>query len=275
VHPIAFRLGDLTIHWYGIMIALAFLVGMWTAGRRGLRYNLNPSYIQDAAIWLLVGGIVGARVLHVVTYWEDFRGKGVLEWFKIQNGGLVFYGGAIGAILAGGVFAWRKKLAFFKYADAIAPSIALGSLFGRIGCLMTGCCFGQTCSLPWAIQFPNGSLAWEEQHHQHLVGATDPALPVHPTQLYDALANLLLYLGLVWLYRRKKFNGQIFACWLIGYAILRSAVELFRGDYGVHRVGVLTPAQLVSAAILAAGIALLLGLPRWAKAIAGKPSTGQ
>ena len=244
------------------MIATAFLVGMWTAGRRGLRHGLSPSLIQDAAIWLLVGGIVGARALHVISYWEDFQGKGILEIFKIQQGGLVFYGGAIGAAIAGGVFAWRKKLPFFKYADAMAPSIALGSMFGRIGCLMTGCCFGRVCSLPWAIKFPDQSLAWEQQQHEHLIGPTDSTLPVHPTQIYDALANLMLYLGLAWLYRRKKFNGQVFAVWLMGYAVLRSAVELFRGDYGQHRMGVFTPAQLVSAAILAAGVALLVWLPR-------------
>lgn len=253
------------------MIALSFLVGMWTAGRRGLRHNINPNHIQDAAIWLLVGGIVGARALHVITYWEDFRGRGILEWFKIQNGGLVFYGGAIGAALAGGLFVWRKKLPFFKLADAMAPSIALGSMFGRIGCLMTGCCFGRACSLPWAIQFPPGSLAWEEQHYEHLIGPDDPALPVHPTQLYDAAANLLLYLGLAWLYRRKQYNGQVFACWLVGYAILRSVVELFRGDYGIHRLGILTPAQLVSAAILAAGIGLLFWLPKRKQQPASKP----
>jgi len=270
VDPIAFHLGPLTIHWYGIMIALAFLVGMWTAGRRGLRQNINPNHIQDAAIWLLVGGIVGARVLHVVTYWEDFRGRGLLELVKIQNGGLVFYGGAIGAALAGGLYVWRNKLPFFKLADALAPSIALGSVFGRIGCLMTGCCFGRVCPLPWAIQFPKGSLAWEEQHQHQLIGPDASTLPVHPTQLYDALANLLLYVGLAWLYRRKKFNGQVFVAWLIGYAILRSTVELFRGDYGIHRVGALTPAQLVSAAILAAGIGLLVWLPRRAKAPAAK-----
>jgi len=244
------------------MIATAFLVGMWTAGRRGLRYGLNPNVIQDASIWLLVGGIVGARIMHVVTYWEEFQGKGILEIFKIQNGGLVFYGGAIGAALAGCLFVWRKKISFFKYADAMAPSIALGSLFGRIGCLMTGCCFGRVCSLPWAIHFPDRSLAWEQQLQEHLIGPLDSTLPVHPTQIYDAVANLLLYVGLAWLYRRKTFNGQVFAIWLIGYSILRSLVELFRGDYGEHRLGVLTPAQLVSVAILLAGVGLLIWLPR-------------
>lgn len=262
MHPIAFHLGSLPIHWYGIMIATAFLAGMWTASRRGLRNGLNPSHIQDVAIWLLVGGIVGARALHVASYWEDFQGKGILEIFKIQNGGLVFYGGAIGAAIAGGLFVWRKKLPFFKLADALAPSVALGSMFGRLGCLMTGCCFGRVCSLPWAIKFPDQSLAWEQQLQEKLINPAGHTLPVHPTQLYDALANLALYLGLAWLNRRKRFNGQVFAAWLIAYAVLRSAVEIFRGDYGLHRVGVFTPAQLVSAAILAAGVALWVWLPR-------------
>lgn len=262
MHPIAFHLGSLPIHWYGIMIATAFLVGMWTAGKRGLRHGLDPNIIQDAAIWLLIGGIVGARAMHVATYWEDFQGKGILEIFKIQNGGLVFYGGAIGAAIAGGLFVWRNKISFFKYADAMSPSIALGSMFGRIGCLMTGCCFGRVCKVPWAIKFPDQSLAWEQQLHEHLIGPVDSTLPVHPTQIYDALANLLLYLALAWLYRHKKFNGQVFAVWLIAYSILRSVVELFRGDYGEHRMGALTPAQLTSAAILVAGVALLLWLPR-------------
>jgi phosphatidylglycerol:prolipoprotein diacylglycerol transferase len=262
VHPIAFHLGSLPVYWYGIMIAMAFLAGMWTAGRRGLRHGLKPNDIQDAAIWLLVGGIVGARALHVVSYWEEFQGKGIVEIFKIQNGGLVFYGGAIGAAIAGGLFVWRRKVPFFKLADALAPSVALGSVFGRIGCLMTGCCFGRACSLPWAIQFPDQSLAWDQQLQEHLISSTDHTLPVHPTQIYDALANVMLYLGLAWLYRRKRFDGQVFAVWLVAYAVLRSVVEIFRGDYGPHRMGVFTPAQLVSVAILAAGVALLVVLSR-------------
>lgn len=116
--------------------------------------------------------------------------------------------------------------------------------------------------MPWAIKFPDQSLTWEQQLQEHLIGPTEHTLPVHPTQLYDALANLALYLGLAWLYRRKRFNGQVFAAWLIAYAVLRSVVEIFRGDYGMHRMGVFTPAQLVSVAILAAGVALLVWLPR-------------
>lgn len=252
MHPIALDFGPLKIHWYGILIAIGFLAGVWTAGKRGLRHGLDPQRISDLAMWILVGAIIGARALHVVSYWEtEFKGRPLLEIFKIQNGGLVFYGGLIGAAIAGTFYVKWKKLPFHKTADALAPSIALGSVFGRIGCLMTGCCYGRACDLPWAIRFPEGN----PMH--------PPTFPVHPTQLYDSFANLLLYLGLAWLYRRKKFDGQVFAAFLIGYAILRSIVEIFRGDYqaGEIRAG-LTPGQFVSLGIAAIGIALLVLLPR-------------
>ena len=265
MHPIAIELGRLTIHWYGVCIALAFVVGVWTATRRGLRDGIHAEWISDLALWLLLGGIIGARVLHVVTYWEaDFAGRPVMEVFAIWKGGLVFYGGLIGATIAGSAFVKLKKLPYFKIADALVPSVALGSFFGRIGCLMTGCCFGKTCSLPWAIHCPPGSPAALEQERLHLISDSAAALPVHPTQLYDAGLNLLLYLALAWLYRRKKFDGQVFGIFLIGYAVLRSVVEIFRGDYGVHQLGTFTPAQLVSVVILGAGIALLVWLPRTA-----------
>jgi phosphatidylglycerol:prolipoprotein diacylglycerol transferase len=239
------------------MIALAFLAGVWTAGRRGLRHGLDPQRVSDLAMCLLIGGIVGSRVLHVISYWrEDFAGRPLWEIVAIWKGGLVFYGGLIGAAIAGLAFVKLKHLPFFKTADALAPSIALGSMFGRIGCLMTGCCYGAKCDLPWAICFP-------EEHETH-------GMPVHPTQLYDSFANLLLYLGLAWLYRRKKFDGQVFAVFLIGYAVLRSTVEMFRGDYQAGEIHAgLTPAQLVSVAIVVIGIALLAWLPRLAAAKRG------
>lgn len=266
MHPIAIELGPLTIHWYGIFIALAFIAGVWTASRRGLRDGINPEWISDLAVWLLLGGIVGARLLHVITYWEsDFANRPLWEVFAIWKGGLVFYGSLIGAALAGATFVKIKKLPFLKLADALAPSIALGSVFGRIGCLMTGCCFGKTCSLPWAIQFPPDSLAAGAHERLQLIAKHAPSLHVHPTQLYDSLLNLVLYIGLAWLYRRKKFDGQVFGVFLIAYAVMRSVVELFRGDYGTHQLGAFTPAQLVSVVILGAGIAMLVWLPRNAK----------
>lgn len=232
------------------MMALAFGAGLWTATRRARLANVSPDAIADVTLWLMAGSIVGARVVYVTTYWQqEFADQPFSEVFMVQHGGLVFYGGLIGAFVTGiGYLLW-KKLPVWKIADVLAPSIALGSVFGRIGCLLNGCCYGRACHLPWAITFPPG-------HETHPVGL--PGTPVHPTEIYDALLNLLLYAGLAWLFRRKKFDGQIIALYLVGYAICRFIVEFFRGDYPPDHIhaGLFTSAQLLSVPILAAGLAL-------------------
>ncbi len=253
MHPIAFHLGSLPVRWYGVMMALAFLAGLWTATRRARRVNVAGEIISDITLWLMLGSIIGARFVYVTTYWKtEFASQPLSEIFMIQHGGLVYYGGLIGATLAGMIFIRWKKLPLWKMADIFAPSIALGSVFGRIGCLLNGCCYGYACDLPWAIHFP-------ADHETH--GAA-----VHPTEIYDALLNLVLYFVLAWWFRRKKFDGQIFAAYLIGYAVFRSVAEHFRGDYPADHVHHgLTSAQVVSLPLLAAGLALMFFLSRRAR----------
>ncbi len=234
------------------MTALAFVFGLWTATLRAKRVNVSGEVIADVTLWLMLGTILGARTVYVVTYWKDeFAGQPLTEIFAIWHGGLVYYGGLIGASAAGIIYLHLKKLPLWKIADIIAPSIALGSVFGRIGCLLNGCCYGRACSLPWAISFP----ADNPLH--------PPTTPVHPTEIYDALLNFALYLFLAWLFRRRKFDGQIFATYLICYAVTRSFVEYFRGDYNdAHQHFGLTPAQLVSVPIFVTGLALAVILSR-------------
>ena len=237
------------------MMAIAFIAGLWTASRRGLREGIAAEKILDIGPWLIVGTIVGARALHVATYWnEEFADRPLWEIFAVWKGGLVFYGGLIGATLAGILYARFKDIALWKLADVLAPSIPLGYVFGRIGCFLNGCCFGRSCSLPWAVSYPEGNMN----------GA--PTYPVHPSQLYDSLLSLVLYIGLALLYRRKKFDGQVFAAYLLCYAVTRSIVESFRGDYSpvhIHSALHLTPGQLVSMGIFAAGIAMWAVLRRF------------
>ena len=268
MHPIAFHLGPLEIHWFGIMIMVAFAAGLWTASRRARRENISSEKITDVTLWILAGAIVGARGVHVATYWqEEFAGRPLWEIFAVWQGGIVYYGGLIGAAITSLIYIRWKKLPLWKTADVLAPSIALGSALGRIGCFLNGCCFGRICNLPWAVQFPNQSYAWAQQYQQGLVGKDAPALPVHPTEIYDALLNLALYVFLAWLFRRKKFDGQIFATYLICYAVTRSFVEYFRGDYSAaHFHYGLAPGQLVSIPIFIAGLGLAAILSRRAVA---------
>jgi len=234
------------------MIALAFLAGLWTATLRARREKISGETIADVTLWLMVGGIVGARIVYVATYWrEEFADQPLSEIFMIQHGGLVYYGGLVGAMTAGMIYIRWKKLPLWKIADVLAPSCALGNVFGRIGCLLNGCCYGRACSLPWAISFPADNL----------LGS--PAYPVHPTQIYDALLNFGVYLFLAWLFRRKKFDGQIFTAYLLCYAVTRSFVEYFRGDYtNLHYHLGLTPAQWISVPIFVTGLALAAILSR-------------
>lgn len=252
MHPIAFQFGSLTVTWYGIFVAAGFLAGLWTAARRAPLTGVKPETVLDLGPWLIVGAIIGSRAWYVVMFWdEQFAGHPLMEVFTVWRGGLVFYGGLVGAVLGTVAFAILRKLTLWNLADVLAPSIALGYVFGRMGCLLNGCCYGKACSLPWAIRFP-------EAHDTH-------AQAVHPTQVYDSLLNLALYAGLAWLYRHKKFEGQVFACYLVGFAVLRFTVELFRGDYPLnqHYLGSwATPAQVVSLVTLAAGVWLLLALGR-------------
>ena len=248
MHPIAFKLGTFDVHWFGVLVACGFLAGLWTASRRGARHGLTPDQVGDSGAWLIIGAMLGARGLYVATYWEVFEGKPWWEVFMIQKGGIVYYGGFAGACLATILYCHFRRVPLWKLADALAPSIALGSAFGRIGCFLNGCCYGRECSLPWAVP----SVAEGKVN------------PVHPTQIYDSLLNLGLYALLAWFYRRKKFDGQVFAAYLICYAFARSFVEYFRGDYdAAHRhAGFFTPAQLVSVGILAGGIVLFFILQR-------------
>jgi phosphatidylglycerol:prolipoprotein diacylglycerol transferase len=256
VDQVAFHIGSFAVHWYGVMVALGFAAGLWTAARRGPIAGMTAEQVFDVGPWLIIGALIGARILYVVSYWDQqFAGRPFTEVFMVHHGGLVYYGGLIGASLACILFSVLKKVPLWRIADVLSPSIALGYVFGRIGCLLNGCCYGTACTLPWAVKYP----------------ADHPTFPtpVHPTQIYDSLLNLVFYLGLEWLYRRRKFDGQIFATYLIGYAILRSTVEIFRGDYPKHYLGGwATPAHLVSLGIVAAGVILYLVLKRSGRAAA-------
>jgi phosphatidylglycerol:prolipoprotein diacylglycerol transferase len=251
VHKIAFSIGDFTVAWYGVFLALGFLAGFWLAAKRAPRTGVDPNTVYDLIPWLLIGSIAGARFWNGNTHWrEDFANQPFWEVFAVRHGGLVYYGGLLGAIAGVILFTLRKRVNLWRLGDVLAPSVPIGYFFGRFGCLMNGCCYGRPTTLPWGIHFPGPCPDWPEGH---------PSWPnaVHPTQLYDSLLNLGLWLGLAWLYRRKKFDGQVFAVYLLAYAVLRSIVEIFRGDYAVYYLGgMITPAQLLSVAIVLAGIAL-------------------
>ena len=264
--PIALKIGGFAIYWYGILVAGGFLAGLWTASRRASRNGIDGKVVSDLGVWIIIAALLGSRVLYVITEWGQFSGEPFSEWINFRSGGLVFYGGFIGAALAVILYTViRGSQPLWKIADAFAPSIPLGHALGRLGCLMYGCCFGVTCDLPWAVQFPFGSPA----HGAHNAAGLLPSdaahsLSVHPSQVYSALLNFALYGGLAWLYRRKRFDGQIFGIYLMVYSVNRFIVEFFRGDYQTEQMwlGWIKPGQQLSLFLFPVGVGLTVHLWR-------------
>ncbi len=218
MHPILVHFGSFTLYTYGFFLAMGFLAAIWFSKRNARFYDLKPDDISDLFFVILVSGIVGARLLYVIINFDDFRAS-PLDIFKLWNGGLVFFGGFIGAVAASIVTLRIKKLPFFKTADTIAPGVALGHGIGRLGCFFAGCCYGRQCDLPIAVQF------------SHPDSLAPLHVPLHPTQIYMVVANLILFLILIFLQRRKRFHGMIFLSYIILYSVFRFIIEFFRGDF--------------------------------------------
>ena len=265
---------ELPVHTYGLLVAGAFLVGIALARREARRRGQDPERVADLAFWILVAALVGSRVYFILVNWDDYFGAGravvatpfgrIPRLLAFWEGGLVFYGGFIGAALTAWWYMRRHGMRFLPYADTLIPSVAFGHFMGRLGCFAAGCCWGDVAHgrLPWAARFGPASLAY-----QALASRPDPAayiaaggrttLPLHPVQLYESFGELAIFLVLVLVVRpRKRFHGQVLAAWLLLYAILRTAVEVFRGDVERGVVAGLGVGQWTSIVIFAAGAAV-------------------
>lgn len=243
MHPVVFEWGKLVIHSYGLMLALSFLLGIWLARWRAKRAGLEPDVVSDMGFWIIVSAIVGSRLYYVILHPEEFQG----DWGAVFNpfhggqvgiGGLVMYGGFIGAILAGALYFKLKKLPFLPYADIVSPSIGVGIFLTRIGCFLNGCCFGApnegTCSVSFPVHSPAG-------HYQHQLGASG----LHPSQLYLSAGGLAIALIVLAVGRKKVFTGFQFYLTAVLYATLRFAVDFTRFYSEDEMIGGLSHNQVV------------------------------
>ena len=255
MYPELFRIGEFPITTYGIWLALGMLVGLYAASRLGARDGLPRERIYDLGLWVLVGGLVGSKVL--MLFVEENVNIFTLDF--LRSGG-VFYGGLIGGFLAVVIIVRLYKLPFWKVADAFAPAVALGQAFGRQGCFAAGCCWGKPTDLPWGVHF---SKLGNEYTGVPIYGPEGGDLHLHPTQLIESLTMLAVFGFLVWLHRRKKFSGQILITYGIIYSILRFSIEFIRDDprgdlLGLTTLTGLSTSQLVSLVVAAASVIFLI-----------------
>ena len=307
------------LHTYGLMLMAGFAAAIMVSARLAEREWGGAAGIRrrndamDLAVWVVVGGIVGSKVLFILVTPKDFLdalGSGSMgKVLGALGGGIVFYGGLIGASFAVWWFCRARKIPFLRLADVIVPTVALGQGFGRLGCFAAGCCWGKPASMhvPWAVRFPGagraldllgqhtgGAIAWDSQAQDlrrwviestgqvfdhpvpgairisDWVAQHGTTLPIHPTQLYESLAQLLLFVLLMIARKYRRFHGQILALYLIGYAMIRTTVELFRGDFErgtLHKIIDQVPldawwnistSQFISLVMFALGVTLLV-----------------
>ncbi len=250
MHPTLVEIGRFSIHSYGLMLALSFLAGIYVASHRARKYGLDVQLILDLSVYIILASVVGARLAYIVFHLGDYRN--LLDIFALWQGGATLYGGLILAVLTAYYVTYRKGVSFLLVADVMAPSIALGVAFTRVGCFLSGCCFGKPTTLPWGVVFPPASAAGI--YARSIPGQT---LTLHPTQLYSSLGGLVMFTVLMFMDRKLAGKGATFGLFLVLYGIHRFIIDFFR-YYEANMITFgLTLNQLLSAALFLVGLFLL------------------
>lgn len=251
MHPVLIQIGSLEIRWYGAMIALACLVGYWLAGREAERKGIGKEKFQEFFLYGVIGAVIGARLYYVAfsdlaIFWKD-----PLSVLAIWEGGLAIHGALLGGLLVSIIYTRRRSIPITVFLDTLAPPLILGQAIGRIGCFFNGDAHGYPTTMPWGLVYSSESLA----------GQMFPGRPLHPTQLYEMILNLIIF-GILWKIRTKlKLDGQLFLIYVILYSGARIFVEHFRADKLMY-LGNISTAQSIGILGILVGIILIINLQR-------------
>jgi phosphatidylglycerol:prolipoprotein diacylglycerol transferase len=253
MYPRLFELGPITVYTYGVLLAAAYLVGLRLAMSRARRRGLDESRVLDLGICIIVSAFVGAKALLLITDYRTFAAD-PHELLTLARSGGVFYGGLMLSVAVAIWYIRRAGLPLWTTCDVFAPGIALGHAVGRFGCLFAGCCYGKPATLPWSITFTDPYAAAN-------VG-TPLGVPLHPTQLYEAGAELAILVVLLWSDGRgRPYPGRTFWLYMLLYAISRFAIEYVRGDER-GTIGIFSTSQFISLLLAPLALAMLIALAR-------------
>jgi phosphatidylglycerol:prolipoprotein diacylglycerol transferase len=250
MHPVLLHIGKLHIYSYGLMIAIGIVVGLFLATRQAAREGIDPNKIIDITFYILVAALIGSRLLFVLMNFQEYAADPI-RIIKIWEGGLVFYGGLLLAVAIGIWYIKRLGLPLWQVADILAPSVAVGHAFGRIGCFLAGCCYGKPSTLPWAVTFTD------------LRSLAPQGIPLHPAQLYSSLGLFAIFAFLMLLRKKKAFQGELFWSYTLIYSIFRFFIEFLRGDpRGSVLGGILSTTQAIGIPLAGISVVMLLYLSK-------------
>ncbi len=252
MYPILFEIRGFPVYSYGVLLAAAYLIGLQFALVRARARGLKPDQVMDLGIWIIISALAGAKLMLLVTDFDSFSSPA--DWMKLMRSAGVFYGGLIAAVVVALWYLWRHRMPVWTVTDVFAPGIALGHVIGRVGCLLAGCCFGRPTDVPWAITF--------QSEYARLNVGTPINVPLHPTQLYEAAAELLILGFLLVTERRgRQFAGRTFWGYLLLYGVSRFIIEIYRGD-SRGTIGMFSTSQFVSLILVPLAILMLVVLGR-------------
>jgi phosphatidylglycerol:prolipoprotein diacylglycerol transferase len=251
--PRLFELGYITVYTYGVLLAAAYLLGLQLARVRAKNRGLDANRVLDLGIYIIISALLGAKLLLLITDFKSFTAD-PRELLTLARSGGVFYGGLIVAVVVALWYIRRVGLPLWTTCDVFAPGIALGHVVGRLGCLFAGCCYGLPTNKPWGITFT-------DQFARDNVG-TPLGIPLHPTQLYEAGAELVILIMLLTTERKgRSYPGRTFWLYMLLYAISRFVIEFFRGDER-GTVGMFSTSQFISILLAPLAIVMLVYLSR-------------
>jgi phosphatidylglycerol:prolipoprotein diacylglycerol transferase len=247
MHPIFWEINSMiTIRWYGVMVALGFLAAMFLIDYNKKYAGMNRDQATTLVFIGVIAGVIGSRIAYVIQFFDQYR-HNLLEIFRIDRGGLVFYGGFFLAIFCMILYCRKTRLDTWRVLDVCTPALAFGHMFGRIGCFLNGCCFGKPTELYWGVVHPQGSMP------ARVHGCT----AIHPVQLYEAGANLLLGVAMYYILRKTR-RGVATSLYLLIYGIIRFVDEFFRGDHADYLAGGFTRAQMIGLLLIPAALIMLI-----------------
>ena len=245
MYPDLFSIGPVTLHTYGLFVALGFIAGILTAVKLGKSAGINSNSVMDMGFIIILCGLIGSRIVYIIINFSYYVSN-PLDMIKLWQGGLVFSGGLVAVIIAMIIYTKYHKYNIWTIGDIWAPAAAIGQAIGRIGCFCAGCCYGRPTDVPWAVTFTNPkSIATLN-------------IPLHPTQLYSSLSSLIIFFILIILHSKRKFEGQVLLWFLILHSAARLFLERFRGDSrGVFLTTDLTLTQFIAILILISAVTAL------------------